>query len=115
MLVWISVFIYQAGVIEIILKSAQHDPFLGPHVQVPEEQQQFQNNDTKDDTPDMDTKDQNIDYEKKGEEVDEAEKERNKHKNDKMLFSKFRNLTFLQGSSKNLSAMIHSKTSQNTG
>jgi len=29
MLGWISAFIYQAGVIEIILKSAQHDPFLG--------------------------------------------------------------------------------------
>ena len=110
MLGWISVFIYQAGVIEIILKSAQHDPFLGPHVQLPEEQQQLQNNETED-VPDIDTKDHIVEHDKLGEKVEE----RNKHKNDILLFSKFRNLTFLQGSSKNLSAMIHSKTSHNTG
>ena len=47
MLGWISAFIYQAGLIEIVLKSAQHDPFLGPHVQLPEDQHQVESNDTK--------------------------------------------------------------------
>ena len=105
MLGWISVFIYKAGLIEIVLKSAQHDPYLGPHVQLPEEQQQLENNET-DDTQKSDENKGDFDHdEHRGfKEVDEM-----------ILISKFRNLTFLQGSSKNLSAMIHSKTSQNMG
>ena len=107
MLGWISAFIYQAGLIEIVLKSAQHDPFLGPHVQLPEEQQQIENNDTKD----AQKSDGN-----RGEGAPApTEKKGNSEENDMLLISKFRNLTFLQGSSKNLSAMIHSKTTQNAG
>jgi hypothetical protein len=107
MLGWISAFIYQAGLIEIVLKSAQHDPFLGPHVQLPEEQQQLENNDTK--APPKTAQNNGE------EDMNANTKEGNKDDNDILLISKFRNLTFLQGSSKNLSAMIHSKTSQNTG
>ena len=105
MLGWISAFIYQSGLIEIVLKSAQHDPFLGPHVQLPEEQ--LENNDTNGTS--------NVDENKGEENLNANTKEGRKEENDILLLSKFRNLTFLQGSSKNLSAMIHSKTSQNTG
>ena len=107
MLVWISAFIYQAGLIEIVLKSAQHDPFLGPHVQLPEDQQELENNDTNG-TPSPSQNDQNGD-------VNSNTKEGSKDETETLLISKFRDLTFLQGSSKNMSAMIHSKTSQNTG
>ena len=107
MLGWISAFIYQAGLIEIVLKSAQHDPFLGPHVQLPDEQQPLENNDTKGPPKAAQNSGE--------EDLNANSKEGNKDDNDILLISKFRNLTFLQGSSKNLSAMIHSKTSQNTG
>ena len=109
MLFWISCFIYQAGVIEIILKSAQHDPFLGPHVQLPEDQQ-LQNNETKDKKSSSDDQNVRIGNEREGE-----TNEGDKLKDDVLLFSKLRNITFLQFSSKNLSAMIHSKTSHQTG
>ena len=107
MLGWISAFIYQAGLIEIVLKSAQHDPFLGPHVQLPEEQQEIENNDTNDAHK---SNGNNIEGD-----LDPSLERGNKVEDDMLLISKFRNLTFLQGSSKNLSAMIHSKTTQNTG
>ena len=105
MLGWISAFIYQAGLIEIVLKSAQHDPFLGPHVQLPEEQPE--NNETNDaQKPNENTINGNMNH---------KEHSTGKEEVDMLLISKFRNLTFLQGSSKNLSAMIHSKTTQNQG
>ena len=114
MLGWISAFIYQAGIIEIILKSAQHDPFLGPHVQLPEERQQLQNNDTNH-VPNLDSKYQNNENGNMKKEVDADTEEINNLQKDMLLLSRFQNLTFLQGSSKNLSAMIHSKTSHKTG
>ena len=36
MLVWCSIFIYQGEVLETVLKSIQLDPFMGPHIQLPE-------------------------------------------------------------------------------
>ena len=38
-----------------------------------------------------------------------------KNKNDTVFLSKFQDLTLLQGSSKNLSAIIHANSSQNSG
>ena len=114
MLGWISAFIYQAGVIEILLKSAQHDPFLGPHVQLPEDGQTATENDTLE-SQDSNSKDIKIAAPIVEAELPLKEKEEKKNKNDTVFLSKFQDLTLLQGSSKNLSAIIHANSSQNNG
>ena len=114
MLGWISAFIYQAGVIEILLKSAQHDPFLGPHVQLPEDGQTPTENDTLE-SQDSNSKDIKIAAPTIEADLSLKAIEENKNNTDAIFLSKFQDLTLLQGSSKNLSAIIHANSSQNNG
>ena len=115
MLGWISAFIYQAGVIEILLKSAQHDPFLGPHVQLPEDGQTTATENDTLESQESNSKDVKIAAPIVEAELPLKEKEEKKNKNDTVFLSKFQDLTLLQGSSKNLSAIIHANSSQNNG